>query len=110
MGDTSPRCTSQKVQNCPDPTCQATDHHDSSLSCDVPRVMMISKSASNDASHATSYVSTSNHWRHSYTNLRGSNERWEYAGCTPTSAATCVPRSELGQYLVTYTASDSSGN
>merc|ERR1711871_323109 len=138
--DSSSTLDSQKVQNCPDPTCQATDHHDSSLSCDVPRVMMISKSASNDASHATSYVSTSNHWRHSYTNLRGSNERWEhagddriastggwdsaddastqatsrdnvkYAGCTPTSAATCVPRSELGQYLVTYTASDSSGN
>merc|ERR1711871_1211187 len=78
--DSSSTLDSQKVQNCPDPTCQATDHHDSSLSCDVPRVMMISKSASNDASHATSYVSTSNHWRHSYTNLRGSNERWEHAG------------------------------
>merc|ERR1711871_582637 len=71
--------------SCPNPTCHVTDHHDSGLTCDAPEVQQINYYPK-DSDEAAGAV----------------------AGFQNTQAE--INRKVLGQYLLTYRASDKSGN
>merc|ERR1711871_767079 len=109
---------------CPDPTCTMTDHHDGTGECDNPKVVLVR--GGNTRNHRPDNLdidanledeSTPGHdmtaaqARASYTAaLTASTASSCTVSTSTTSPSTCVNREELGQYLVTYTASDASGN
>merc|ERR1711871_633623 len=109
---------------CPDPTCTMTDHHDGTGECHNPKVVRVR--GGNPRNHRPDNLdidanledeSTPGHdmtaaqARASYTAaLTASTASSCTVSTSTTSPSTCVNREELGQYLVTYTASDASGN
>jgi len=127
--------------NCPDPTCTASDHHDTDVKCDDPTVVMIQRNLKTTKKYdETDKDMRSTHsdntaypdWAGSETNSATVNQaksstcvnagealtgKWVKGKSHKASEAkgyegaeTCVNRNTLGQYLVTYSARDRSGN